>query len=162
MSYEDLLKQRYDDDPGFNPNAAALPASLLAQVDSSSSTGPAGPRASSSTEALSAKLTMLLTLSAAQQQTFFDSLAAAQWEDCGDWFVEQFAAMTNKMKEARREKRRAACAFEDEVAHREKVVRKKSAGFEDVLLEMRKGGRGLLGGGNPGALSGGGAAQTES
>ena len=162
MSYEDLLKQPYDDDPGFKPNTVSLPASLLAQPES--------PSSSSSTEALSAKLTTLLTLSAAQQQTFFDGLRAAQWEDCGDWFVDQFAAMTNKMKEARREKRRAACAFEDEIAQRERLVSNKSAGFDDVLLEMRKGGRGLLGGGNLGALGGalggggggGGAAQTES
>lgn len=67
-----------------------------------------------------------------------------QWEDCADWFVDQFASMTRQMKEARREKRRLAMTFEEEVMAREKVVRTNVAGFEQVLEGMKRGGRGLL------------------
>ena len=124
MTYADLLSQPFDTNP--NPPPSVLPAS---HNDS----------------ALPSQLTYVLNLPATQQRQFFASITASQWEECGDWFVDQFATMMGKMKDARRQKRKVAMAFEDEVAAREKLVGGKIQGFENVLEGMKKGGQGLLG-----------------
>lgn len=124
MPYDKLASQPFDANP--NPPPSVLPPSHIGAP-------------------LSTQLAHVVNLPSAQQTQFCASITASQWEDCGDWFVEQFAFLTGKMKEARREKRRVAMGFEEEIAARERLVRAKTEGFEKVLEGMRRGGQGLLG-----------------
>ncbi len=142
MSYTDLQNQPYDHDP------KAAPTTTPGNQESSNSSAPPAD--------LSSKLTQLLSLPGAEQKKFFNQQGVAEWEESGDWFLEQFTKLTDKLKEARREKRRAAIAFEEEIAEREKLVRKKTQGFDEVMIGLKKGGRGLLLGGSGGKEEGGG------
>ncbi|KAI9830671.1 MAG: hypothetical protein M1826_004500 [Phylliscum demangeonii] len=138
MSYADLANQAFDEQP--NPAPSILPPSHQHS-------------------ALPQQLAHVLSLPVAQQRLFFGSLPAGRWEECGDWFVEQFTALMAQMRAARRAKRDVALAFEQEMARREKVVRALAEGYDATLEDMKRGGRGLLalkgdGGGNGGAGKG--------
>ncbi|KAI9795095.1 MAG: hypothetical protein M1816_000117 [Peltula sp. TS41687] len=124
MTYEELLCQPFDTNP--SPPPSVLPPNH-------------------STSSIPSQLAHVLNLPSNQQRQYFASLTASQWEDCGDWFVEQFTDITGKMREARKQKRKVAMAFEEEIAAREKVVRSKTEGFDNVLEGMKRGGQGLLG-----------------
>lgn len=124
MTYEELLSQPFDTNP-------SPPPSVLPPNHSNSS--------------IPSQLAHILNLPSNQQRQYFASLTASQWEDCGDWFLEQFTEIIGKIREARKQKRKVATAFEEEIAAREKVVRSKTEGFQKVLEGMKKGGQGLLG-----------------
>ena len=91
------------------------------------------------------QLSYVANLPPEQQRQFCASLPAAQWDECGDWFVEQFASFVAKRKEARVEKRRVAMAFEEEIREREAKVRRKRQAVEESLKGMKKGGSAVLG-----------------
>ena len=80
---------------------------------------------------------------------FFSSLPIEQYEDCGDHIVQKFADVVSKFKYARRQRRKVAKEFEDEVAKREERVRGKMDAVEKDLGRLRRGGeevvRGKLG-----------------
>jgi hypothetical protein len=78
------------------------------------------------------------------QLQFFATMPIAEWEEAGDLFIEKFAEIITKLKEARREKRKIATKFEEEVEAREAAIRAKSASLDQDLTEMRKGGEGVL------------------
>ncbi len=123
MPYTTLQTQPFDTDPHAAPTP--LPSSLQ-------------------TARLSQKLSHITTLPVDQRTRFFSGLSLDEWEESGDWFVDRFGELVQRMKDARREKRREAMVFEDEVKRREEVVRRAVEGIQEELGVMRRGGREVL------------------
>ncbi|KAF2188616.1 hypothetical protein K469DRAFT_565841 [Zopfia rhizophila CBS 207.26] len=84
------------------------------------------------------------TLEPDDQAKFFSSLPTHEWEDSGDWFLDQFGGIITRMKEARQNKRKLAREFEDEVEKRHRHVAKKQAKVEDAMGKMKNQGQGLI------------------
>ena len=78
------------------------------------------------------------------QAHFFRSLTIEQWEQAGDWFLDQFSGVVDKLKNVRQEKRKAARAFEDEIEGRYKAVGQKRKQIDGALAEMRESGGKVL------------------
>ena len=123
MPYGDLLHQQFDYNPKSIPSV--LPQPELGKPFSS-------------------QLAFALNLPPDQQAAFCSSISTAQWEESGDWFLEQFSGVVDKMREARKERRKVSEAFEKEVAQREETIRRKIEGVEQVLDEMKRGGNSVL------------------
>ncbi|KAL9118039.1 MAG: hypothetical protein Q9187_005421 [Circinaria calcarea] len=79
-----------------------------------------------------------------QQRAFFCSLPIDEYEECGDLIVERFAAIIAKFKDARREKRKVATTFEEEIARREEGVRGKREAIERDMGRLRKAGEDVV------------------
>ncbi|MCJ1335562.1 hypothetical protein MMC09_000834 [Bachmanniomyces sp. S44760] len=75
---------------------------------------------------------------------FFSSLSIDEHEECGDLIVERFGTLMSKFKEARREKRKVAREFEEELACREADVRARKEAVEIDMQRLKKVGAGLL------------------
>jgi len=85
-------------------------------------------------------------LDPARQYDFFASLTMSEWEEAGDWFLDQFSAILKNMKAARKEKRRIAAEFEEEVFRRNEQVARKKRGIDEALEGMKMSGMGVLSG----------------
>jgi hypothetical protein len=83
-------------------------------------------------------------LNATNQANFFSSLTKSEWENVGDWFSERFAAILERSKQARQQKRKIAQDFESEVEKRHEHVAKKQRQVAEALGKMRNQGQGLL------------------
>jgi hypothetical protein len=83
-------------------------------------------------------------LDAGQQSDFFCSLPTAEWEDAGDWFLDQFQNIIQRTKQARQSKRKLAQEFENEVEKRHKHVSKKRHQVEQAMDKMKAQGQGLV------------------
>ncbi|KAF1913225.1 extracellular mutant protein 11-domain-containing protein [Ampelomyces quisqualis] len=83
-------------------------------------------------------------LDAGKQSDFFRSLPTNEWEDAGDWFLEQFSSIIKRTKEARQTKRKLAQGFEDEVEKRYKHVSKKQNQVQEAMSKMQAQGEGLV------------------
>ena len=79
-----------------------------------------------------------------QQQTFFNSLPIEEYEECGDIIVERFCHLVERFKTARRERRKAAKEFEEEVARREECVRESIHGFEKDFDRLKRSGEDVV------------------
>lgn len=79
-----------------------------------------------------------------KQSDFFRFLPTGEWEDAGDWFMDQFSSIINRSKEARQKKRKLAQGFEDEIGKRHKHVAKKQYQVEDAMSKMQAQGEGLV------------------
>ncbi|KAI9799510.1 MAG: hypothetical protein M1833_004032 [Piccolia ochrophora] len=90
------------------------------------------------------QLVHLQKLSADQQSAFFATATAAQWEECGEWFVGRFAELVKRIGEARRRKREAIARFEDAMKERDEQVLARKDETERVLGELKNGGARLL------------------
>ena len=82
------------------------------------------------------------------QQRFFGSLTVDEWECSGDWFVEQFAAVVARLREARQARRRVFASFESEIHAREEVVKGRVDAIGQTLVSMREDGQMLMRGKN--------------
>jgi predicted transcriptional regulator len=120
MSYDDLRSQAFDDIPN------TLATNSTSEID------------------FSKKLLSLADQPDDVRRTFFANLDSEKWEDCGDVFVEQFGAMVKKMKEARRERRRIAEEFEEEIAKRNEIVEASKEQLGERLQQMKAGGMSVL------------------
>ena len=98
---------------------------------------------------LAEKLPLLKTLTVDQRRNFFSSLTIDQWEDCGDWLVEQFGTILQNVKNARHERRKVASVFEKEVERRYEEVEGKGNDLDKRLVEMKAGGLEVLRGRTP-------------
>ncbi|KAI9756659.1 MAG: hypothetical protein M4579_003748 [Chaenotheca gracillima] len=125
MSYADLKAQHFDHDP--NATLFQLPQEFASSD-------------------LSTQMSHVSTLNVEQQSEFCNSLGAAEWEEAGDWFLDQFSSMLTRMKDARRDKRKLASEFEAEIEKRDASVRKKGEDIDDVLYTMKRGGQEVLSG----------------
>ena len=82
--------------------------------------------------------------SAENQVQFFEDMPMTEFEDAGDFFIDKFVDLMQKIKEARKKKRELVTAFETEIEIREKAVRGKSETFDKKFKDMRAGGEGVL------------------
>lgn len=96
------------------------------------------------TAVLTDKLVHLNGAEAQAQSHFFASLNIDEWEEAGDWFLDRFGETIKRLKDVRREKRKAARAFEDEVEVRETAVSKKRALTRVAMSEMKASGAAVL------------------
>jgi hypothetical protein len=112
-------------------------------------TDPRAPAHSLSTDMLQKPLVERLTfvqqnLDAGKQSEFFHALPTTEWEDAGDWFLDQFSSIIQRTKQARQKKRKLAQGFEDEIEKRHKHVSKKQHQVEDAMRKMQAQGEGLV------------------
>ncbi|KAG9253196.1 extracellular mutant protein 11-domain-containing protein [Emericellopsis atlantica] len=128
MSWADLQKEPFDQDPS---QAAAH------------SHGQGG----SETDQLTKNLEQLKSKSDEDQRAFFCTTSMDDWEKSGDWFVDQFADLMKKLRDARRAKREMVSGFEKEAAQREEAVRQRSEAIDRKLAKMKQDGRRVVGGG---------------
>ncbi len=98
---------------------------------------------------LTEKLSRLKTLTEDQRRAFFSSLTLTEWEESGDWIIEQFSDVLKKMKEARHERRKIAAVFEQEIERRYENVEAEEENIRKRLEEMKEGGKGVLKGQAP-------------
>ncbi|OJD28746.1 uncharacterized protein BKCO1_1150002 [Diplodia corticola] len=125
MSYSDLDKQSFDDNPRADPNKQ--PISHLAD-------SPLEDRLR----------TAYRELRPEDQSEFFNSLQIDEWEDAGDWFLDQFGDLLGRFKKARRTKRDVAREFEDEIRKRNDAVGRKRRCVEDEVGRIKGQGQRLL------------------
>ena len=78
------------------------------------------------------------------QVEFFAKMPTKEWEEAGDLFIERFAEIMSKLKEARQAKRKIASDFEKSIEEREAAIREKSEKLDQDLADMRKGGEGVI------------------
>ncbi|CRK11427.1 hypothetical protein BN1723_001777 [Verticillium longisporum] len=114
MSYSDLQNQPFDADP--------------AQAASGADKSVVG-------ETLPEKLEHYRSKSSTEQKQFFAELDLGDWERSGDWFLEQFGRVAQKLKETRQSKRATVETFETELASREEAVRLRT---ENINLKLKK------------------------
>ena len=95
-------------------------------------------------DTLSDMISAISRSQSADQAHFFRSLTIEQWEQAGDWFLDQFSDVVGKLKHVRQEKRKAARAFEDEIEDRYKAVGQKREQIDGALSEMRESGGKVL------------------
>jgi flagellar hook-basal body complex protein FliE len=79
-----------------------------------------------------------------RQSEFFHSLSTTDWEDSGNWFLEQFQGIVQRTREARQKKRKLAREFEEEIEKRHKHVSKKQQQVEEAMNKMKAQGEGLV------------------
>lgn len=78
------------------------------------------------------------------QAQFFTQMSVRDWEDSGDWFLEQFGNIVNKMKDARQSKRKMVESFEAEISNREEAVRYKKESIDRRLLKLKQDGDAMM------------------
>lgn len=71
------------------------------------------------------------------QTQFFSEMPVRDWEESGDWFLEQFGDIVRRMKEARQAKRNMVEQYETEISNREEVVRRKKENIDRKLSKLR-------------------------
>ncbi|ROW09722.1 hypothetical protein VMCG_02234 [Cytospora schulzeri] len=83
------------------------------------------------------------------QADFFTQMPVREWEDSGDWFLEQFGDIMSKMREARQMKRKVVEKYEAEVSNREEEVRRKKESIDRKLLKLKHDSAAMLRGDHP-------------
>lgn len=96
------------------------------------------------TNTLQDKLLAVMPMGGQGQMHFLATLTAEQWEDAGDWFIERFGSLVARLKDSRKEKRKAARAFEDEIEQRHEAITKKQKLTMSALSEMKESGGKVL------------------
>lgn len=123
MSFSELLNEPFDHDP-----SREVPQS------------PAKPPADN----LGDSLNFYSGKDADTQTQFFTQMPVRDWEDSGDWFLEQFGDIVKRMKEARQDKRRLVENYEAEISSREEAVRRKKESIERKLSKLRHDGDAMM------------------
>lgn len=129
MAYDDLRNEPFDHDP-------SAPAETLPENLASAS--------------LTDKLEYIIdqakhnNVPIEQQRALFSSLPIDQFEECGDLIVDHFAAIIAKFKHARREKRKVAMEFEEEVARREEAISSRKQAIGRDMGRLRKAGEDVI------------------
>jgi hypothetical protein len=83
-------------------------------------------------------------LDASDQDRFFRALRTSEWEEAGDWFLEQFSSIITRTKEVRQKKRKMASEFEDEIEERYRNVTKRQQLVKGSLDQMKTQGESLM------------------
>jgi len=78
------------------------------------------------------------------QAKFFSALSTIEWEEAGDWFLDQFSKIITRTREARQKKRKEAQCFEKEIEDRHQHVAKKQRLVEGAMAKMQAQGEGLV------------------
>ncbi|CAK7269949.1 hypothetical protein SEPCBS119000_003835 [Sporothrix epigloea] len=123
MSYSELRDEPFDHDPArIVGRAPAVPAKLSVED----------------------RLMHFQSKDADSQQQFFKEMPVHEWDECGDWFLAQFAELSNRIREKRQTRRRRMAEFEAEISEREKTVRLKAESIERTLGDLRHEGEGMM------------------
>ncbi|KAI1461291.1 extracellular mutant protein 11-domain-containing protein [Annulohypoxylon moriforme] len=123
MDYAELKKEAFDFDP--------------AQAEARSVIGP--PRGT-----LPEKLDIFFDKDQQSQTEFFSKMTINDWEASGDWFLERFGDVMQRLREARQMKRAVIEGFENEIAERGEAVRNKIQGIDYTLAELKSEGEGMM------------------
>ncbi|KAI2637172.1 extracellular mutant protein 11-domain-containing protein [Hypomontagnella submonticulosa] len=123
MDYADLKNEAFDFDP--------------AQAEAQSVIGP--PRGT-----LPEKLYHFLDKDHASQLEFFSKMPVKDWDESGDWFLERFGEVVQRLRDTRRTKRALIEGFENEIAERDAAVRNKIQGIDHTLAELKSEGEGMM------------------
>jgi hypothetical protein len=95
-------------------------------------------------KSLTERLEFAQKLDPAHQSEFFGTLPTDEWENAGDWFLNQFSAIIKKTREARQKKRTAAQRIENEIEERHQHVAKKQRLVTSAMSKMKAQGEGLV------------------
>jgi hypothetical protein len=120
MAYAQLQQEDFD----FNPSAVAAHINSESQGDEHASL-----------------LERFLQQSEKEQRSMFANMSIADWEASGDWFIDQFADLMHRLRDARKTKRRIVRTFEEEIANREEMVRLRSEAIDRKLVKMKQDGQ---------------------
>ena len=123
--------------------------SLLSESFDQPTSAPAESSTSGDNVALSQRLTAAIALAPDQQEQFLALLSLQQWQESGQWFQEQFAAINERMIKSRDKRREIAKAFEAEVAQRHDAVVKETETYCAALKGMMQSGEVVLQQGTP-------------
>jgi len=136
LKFADLLNESFEKNPN-GPKTQALPELLPGS--------------------LSDKITHYVRLHKAEQKegldlsnetrvlyVFFANMTKDEWEESGDYFLDRFGQVLQKLKEARKKKRETITNLEKVMGDRETVVREKRERYGKELEEMRLGGRAVI------------------
>ena len=125
MSYAELQKQDFD----YDPQAAAMQQTSV----------PSG-------NSLEDKLSYYKDKGSLDQHHFFTQISMADWDESGDWFLDQFSGVVQKLKDSRKKKREMVAQFEKEVNGREEAVRNRMEGIGRTLQELKQEGQSMMSG----------------
>jgi hypothetical protein len=78
------------------------------------------------------------------QAQVFSSLSIEEWEQAGDWFLDQFSNAVGQLKILRQQRRKAGQEFEDEIESRFKAIGRKRKHIDIAMSEMRESGGKVL------------------
>ncbi|KAF2098459.1 hypothetical protein NA57DRAFT_56128 [Rhizodiscina lignyota] len=95
-------------------------------------------------EALSARMAFVASMDATNMAEFFASLTLTEWEEAGDWFLEQFGDLLKKFRAARKHKRAVAEEIEQQVHGRHEQVERKKRKLDHALTNMKQSGAEVL------------------
>lgn len=124
MSYEQLEKESFDNDPRAGPSVLSEDMDKKPFVD---------------------RLEFVhKNFDAGKQSIFFQRLPITEWEDAGDWFLDKFSAIINRTKELRQTKRKLAREFENEIEKRHRHVSKKQHQVKEAMDQMKMRGEDLV------------------
>ncbi|KAM3076871.1 hypothetical protein ACMFMF_004788 [Clarireedia jacksonii] len=76
----------------------------------------------------------------------FTAMSRDEWEESGDWFLTRFSDIVNKLRDARREKRRIVAEFETEMEERELAVRESLQAYSEDMERMKEGAETVIAG----------------
>ncbi|GKT45520.1 uncharacterized protein ColSpa_05701 [Colletotrichum spaethianum] len=123
MMYSQLREQPFDDDPARTSLRPVVP--LIG-------------------DSLPVKIEHFKGQREADQKEFFRQMTVSDWERSGDWFLEQFGQVAQKLKEARKDKRDMIDRFESEIASREEAVRVRTENISKKLNKIKHKGEDML------------------
>lgn len=123
MDYDTLRCQAFD----YNP----------AQAESQSASAP--PQGT-----LPDKLEHFLHKDQDVQASFFASMPIEEWDATGDWFLDRFSDVMQRLRRARKEKRQVVETFEEEIAKRQKAVQNKIHGIGQTLEALKSEGDAMM------------------
>lgn len=124
MNYAELRHQPFD----FDPSTAMVRDATPDVIDRGST-----------------KIEQFQHLGAAEQQKLFANMSMEEWEETGDWFVDKFTDIMQRLRANRKAKRETIERFENEASQREEMVRKQSDDVEQKLRKMKEDGLKVIG-----------------
>lgn len=130
-----------DDSLDYEPDVLykkAYPALRAEPFDLDTSQEPSVFPQSVANNDLETKLGAAVALPNDKRQQFLKTLSMDDWEEAGQWLMEQFYEVTSHLAESRQQRRKIAMTFEEEVARRGGEVDKSITEIDTDLKEMRQ------------------------
>lgn len=123
MDYHALRNEPFDNDP----NASSVAIDFGGQDTS-----------------IASRLESAKRSHANDQAQVFNSLSIEEWEQAGDWFLDQFGTAVSQLTVLRQQRRKAAQEYENEIESRFKTVGQKRKQIEMAMSEMKESGGKVL------------------
>lgn len=126
MNFETLMQESFDHDPSRQHDVK-----------------------NNAKELLEVELKKMLQTTPEMQYHFLSSLSLQEWQDAGEWFKAELAALNQRMLDSREKRRHATMNFEEQVAKRYKAVVQEDALYDVALSGMSETGSTVLMVGTP-------------